>query len=351
MKKWFNLVRKEGENKLIVNIYDVIDSFWGQSAKDFVTDISAHSGIDEIHVHINSPGGSVFDGLAIFNFLRAHAASVTTYVDGLAASIASIIALAGEKLVMPENAYLMIHEPWTYTSGNASELLKDVELLTKLTDSLANIYSERCGKDVEEIKTLMAAETWQTGKEAKEYGFATETTAPEKIAAKYRMTDNFRNVPEAVKAMLEKKPEEPEKQEVPAPPEANEPETPDIQAECVKLFAAYHEAFGTEKASEYVLAGLDMAAAKERFTAHLKSENDRLKSEAEERAANGRSLPLSGVSGHAALPPDPAGDEATAGTLWKQYNAITDPGEKTRFWNEHTEELRAEQHELSALKK
>lgn len=345
-KKWFNLSRAEGENKLVVYIYDVIDSFWGQSAKDFVQNVIAHDDISEIELHINSPGGSVFDGFAIYNFLRNHAANVTTYVDGMAASIASVIALAGDKVIVPENAYLMIHSPWMLTQGNASELLKDVEFLDKMTGTIADIYAAKTGMDREEILSLMEAETWMDGKDSLERHFADELIPAIQIAAQYRLTENYSNTPPAVKAMLaaldeageetgdtETPPEEPATKSAPEPKD-----TPPTEEQCRAMLKPYLDKFGEQRGLAYFMAGLSLSDALEKYCAELKAEVD-------------AKPPAAPATGCAPVNSDPDGDDAAQGTLWKTYNAITDPGEKTRFWNENKKAMRAEQQALAAVKK
>lgn len=127
--------------------------------------------VSNINIHINSGGGSVFGGLAIYNQLKRYNATITTYIDGLAASIASVIAMAGDKIVMPENALLMIHKPLTWCYGNADELQKQIDLLNTCQKSILSIYMKkvRNGVTEEEINSLINAETWMTGAEVSNY--------------------------------------------------------------------------------------------------------------------------------------------------------------------------------------
>jgi len=155
-------------------IYDVIG--WPfVDADTFVRDINRIES-DHITVGINSPGGDVFDGTAIYNALRNHPAKITTRIDGLAASMASIIALAGDTVQMASNAYYMIHDPWTLSMGSADDLRKDAGLLDRIGGSLAEMYVEKTGKSVAEIKQAMEDETWYIGSEAESFGFVDETT-------------------------------------------------------------------------------------------------------------------------------------------------------------------------------
>jgi ATP-dependent Clp protease protease subunit len=161
----------EGDDAKVM-VYDEISSneYFGVSSKAF---INALDGIDakRIHVHINSPGGDVFAGLAIANAIQQHPARIITHVDALAASIASIIAIAGDFVRMSDNAFLMIHDPFTFAIGNASELRKQADLLDKVQGTLANEYVKRTGENEKQVKDWMSAETWFSAAEAKEYGF------------------------------------------------------------------------------------------------------------------------------------------------------------------------------------
>ncbi|CEJ74233.1 putative Clp protease [[Clostridium] sordellii] len=127
--------------------------------------------VQNINIHLNSGGGSVFGGLAIYNQLKRYNATITTYIDGLAASIASVIAMAGDKIIMPENAILMIHKPLTWCYGNADEMKKQIEILDTCQKSILSIYMEktRSGITEDEINNLINESTWLTGEEASKY--------------------------------------------------------------------------------------------------------------------------------------------------------------------------------------
>lgn len=161
-------------NELVI-YGDIGESYWGDS----VTAMSVKNALDEmegdISVRINSPGGSVFDGFAIYNLLKSHDGQVTVYVDGLAASAASVIAMAGDEIVMGDTAMMMIHDPWTLTVGDSAEMRKTAETLDKIKDSIVSAYALRASDlDIEEIGAMMAEETWLTAAEALESGFATQ---------------------------------------------------------------------------------------------------------------------------------------------------------------------------------
>ena len=171
MKTWYNL---SGENTLSVT--DDIGAF-GVSAKSFLDDLRTIKAKD-ITVEINSPGGDVFAGLAIYNGLRSSGKTVNVKVLGIAASAASLVAMAGDTIEMPENAMMMIHNPWSFAVGDAEELRATADVLDKIGTSLVTTYANRTGKDEAEIKAMLDAETWLTAQEAVDMGFATQVTQP-----------------------------------------------------------------------------------------------------------------------------------------------------------------------------
>lgn len=168
-------------------IYDEISPMWGVSAVDFVRDLAAIDA-DEITVRINSPGGSVFEGIAILNALRGHPATITTVVDSIAASIASVIAMGGNKVVMNQNSQMMIHNAWNVAVGNADELQKVVDDLRRMSTNIASIYAGRAGGTVEDWQALMDAETWYSAEEAVAAGLADDAITD---AAKDKTTGLF----------------------------------------------------------------------------------------------------------------------------------------------------------------
>lgn len=155
-----------------------------------------------IDLHINSGGGDVFEGLAIYNLLKASPNHITVYIDGLAASIASVIAMAGDRIYIPANAMLMLQSPWTSAQGNSKELRKLAADLDQLAESMKKIYIDRAGGRVnrQTITKLMDQETWLTGSEALEYGLADEVLNPVKVAAclTHEQAKMFKHVPKVV---------------------------------------------------------------------------------------------------------------------------------------------------------
>ena len=136
-------------------------------------------------LRLNSPGGSVFDAVAIYNAIKRHSGTVTVWIDGIAASAASYIAMAGDKVVMPENAFLMIHDPAGVVMGTAIDMRAMAEALDKIKGSLLQGYAAKSGRPQEEIAPLMAAETWLDAKDALDLGFADRIAEPVRIAARF----------------------------------------------------------------------------------------------------------------------------------------------------------------------
>lgn len=163
-----------------VYIYDEI-GFWGTTAEDFVQQLMLVT-TDKIELHLNTPGGDMFDGLAIFNALKQHSAEVTTYVDALAASAGSYIALAGDKVIMARNATMMIHDASAMAWGNAADMREMADLLDGFSDNIADIYARKAGGTADEWRGLMKEETWYTAKEAVASGLADEMTDPDEEA-------------------------------------------------------------------------------------------------------------------------------------------------------------------------
>lgn len=164
---WYRIKAQAGAPTSVM-VYDEIGWF-GITAQDFINDLKQVQG--PIDLHLNSPGGEVFDGIAIHAFLAARG-GVTTYVDSLAASIASVIAMAGDEIVMGRNASMMIHDGWGMCIGNAADMLEQADLLSRVSDNIASIYADRTGKPVEHWREAMLAETWYIGKEAVDAGLA-----------------------------------------------------------------------------------------------------------------------------------------------------------------------------------
>jgi ATP-dependent Clp protease, protease subunit len=179
-----------------IELYDEV-GFYGTSAKAFREKLR---GAGEVVLRINSPGGSVPDGLAIYNDLVAHDGKVTVEITGFAASIASLIAMAGDEIAIAENAFLMVHESWTGTIGNRRRHAEVVEILKKIDAALVKTY---CGKTLiqePQMRKMLADETWLSGKEAVDLKFANRLLeAPASVSARFDLSV-FTNTPAALAA-------------------------------------------------------------------------------------------------------------------------------------------------------
>jgi ATP-dependent Clp protease protease subunit len=186
-KKFWKFNAKENSDEGELLLYgDISDStWWGDeiTPKNFKEELDSLGDIKTLNVYINSGGGDVFAGQAIYSMLKRHSATVNVYVDGLAASIASIIAMAGDNVKMPKNAMLMVHNPWSFGMGNANDFRKLADDLDKVRESMISVYEDKTGMEKESIVELLDAETWMTAEEALEFGFADEIEEEKQVAA------------------------------------------------------------------------------------------------------------------------------------------------------------------------
>lgn len=175
MSNWYK-VENKADTTPTVYLYDEIGGY-GVTAPDFINELNAIDA-DVISVHINSVGGEVYEGFAIYQALKDHRATVEITVDALAASIASVIAMAGDKVTMARNAEMMIHDGMVMTMGNAAELRKTVDMLDRVSNNIASVYAERTGVGTSETwRDSMLAETWYSADEAVAAGLADEVAA------------------------------------------------------------------------------------------------------------------------------------------------------------------------------
>lgn len=220
-RKYFSL--EKANQTATLNIYGDITSYpwedYGEvSANNLSKQLDALGDVNEIHVFINSYGGEVAEGLAIYNSLRRHKAKVVTYCDGFACSIASVIFMAGDERVMNEASLLMIHNAWTFVGGNAEELRKQADDLEKITQASVEAYKAHSVLTEKQIKKLMSAETWILPEEAVEYGFATKI---DKTESKHASQNAFMQLLDIINAHQKAKSEE----EEPDKDEAEDDET------------------------------------------------------------------------------------------------------------------------------
>lgn len=175
--KFWNIAKNENSEEADLMLYGTIgsDEFWDDiSDKAFKEEITNLGDVKNINIYINSPGGSVFAAVAIANTLKNHSATVTAYIDGLAASAATIITSACDIVKMPKNALFMIHNPWTIAWGEKKDFEKTIDMLEKVKDSIVETYLSKTGLDKEQLSELMDNESWLNSEEAKSYGFIDE---------------------------------------------------------------------------------------------------------------------------------------------------------------------------------
>lgn len=189
-------------NEELVLYGEVGDGWWGDcfTATQVLEALAELGGDKDIMVRINSPGGLAYDGVAIYNALKAHQGKVTISIDGMAMSAASVIAMAGDEIVMREGSVMMIHDPMTVAWGNAADLVKAIDSLESLAEQMAGIYARISGKDKAAARQIMKDETWYTASKAVAEGFATradDDDAPaDPVAFDYR---TYANAPDELK--------------------------------------------------------------------------------------------------------------------------------------------------------
>ncbi len=192
----------EGSKDAEVFVYGDIGGWWdGIQADEFAKEIAALDA-ETITVRLNSPGGVVFDGVAIYNALAQHKAKIVATVDGIAASIASVILMAADEIKIVEGAHVMIHKPWSLAMGDAEAMRKEADILDKLEAGIIDIYEARTGADRKQLADWVAAETWFSAKEAVDAGFADEVMPAKKkekkAHARSAMLPLFRHAPQDI---------------------------------------------------------------------------------------------------------------------------------------------------------
>ena len=197
-------IKNQTEEKADMYFYgNIVSEEWGRCSDEDQCPQNVKKMLDEVKdvknldIYINSGGGSVFAGIAIYNMLKRNKAHKKVYVDGLAGSIASVIAMAGDEIIIPTNAYLMIHKASTFAYGNADDMLKMATTLETIEEGILNVYETKLknGVKIEEIKQMLDEETWMTGKMAAEY-FDIEVGEELKAVASVSDLKNYSKVPE-----------------------------------------------------------------------------------------------------------------------------------------------------------
>ncbi len=207
-RKWF-AIKSASDDTTDIMIYEDV-GIWGVTAKDFIAELNAIA-TPKIAVRINTMGGEVFDGLAIYNSLKKCPKDVTVIVEGIASSVGSIIAMSGKKILMAPQSMMMIHMPWSYCQGNATAMRKEAAILDKIADEMVQIYTARTGLDSAKIKAFLEDETWMTAEECRANGFCdglTDTADAGAVAVAAKRAFNFlgkrfAKFPDHFKAVLE----------------------------------------------------------------------------------------------------------------------------------------------------
>ena len=190
-ENWYNIQSKVSSDIVDVYIFDEIGTF-GINAQSFIDEIKAFKN-SPINLHINCVGGDVFDGMAIYNILKKRTAKTTVYIEGIAASMGSVIALAADTVIMSENSLFMIHNAWGGAMGEAKELKKTANLLEKISNEIADIYIKKTNLPYDRVKEMMDEETCLNADEALELGFIDSISDAIKVAAKYDVS-KFKNI-------------------------------------------------------------------------------------------------------------------------------------------------------------
>lgn len=204
-KFWEFKAKKEDTSVGELMLYGDISSqsWWDDeiTPKTFKQELDSLGDIKNLNIYINSGGGDVFAGQAIHSMLKRKQCQKNVYIDGLAASIASVIAMAADKVIMPKNAMMMIHKAWTIAAGNSDDFRKMADDMDKIDESIISTYESKTNKTKEEIKCLMEAETWFTAEEAVKNGFADEIEEEKQVAASIGgfFMGKYKNVPEVLK--------------------------------------------------------------------------------------------------------------------------------------------------------
>ena len=189
-KEWYNIKNKSSE-VADVYLFNDIGTF-GVTAQNFIDEIKEYEDT-ELNIHINSLGGEVFEGMAIYSIIQRRKAKTTVYIEGIAASIASVIALAADEVIMSENSLLMIHNAWGGTQGEAKDMRKQAKILDKITNEIAEVYVKKSGIPYNEVIRMMDEETWLTAEEAVALGLVDSISEPIKVAAKYDVS-KYKNI-------------------------------------------------------------------------------------------------------------------------------------------------------------
>jgi len=187
------------KDEQVIYIYDEIGfpgALWGVDPEQFAKDMADMSG--PVMIKINSPGGSVFGGISIYNAIAQYNGETTTICDGLAASAASYILMDGDTVKINQGAFIMTHEAWSIVMGNATDMRKEADILEKIDGQISGFYARKTGKELSEIQGIMTDETWFTADEALDFGLVDAVIEKEKPAENLFDLSVFNNVPDSL---------------------------------------------------------------------------------------------------------------------------------------------------------
>ncbi|MCC2249084.1 Clp protease ClpP [Virgibacillus sp. AGTR] len=212
-KKFWEMKMSADNNKSAdIFIYGEITKYaWDElgehSATTFKQELDDLGDVETINLYVNSPGGSVFEGVTIHNMLKRHDAKVIAHVDALAASIASVIIMAADEIRMPSNSMLMIHNPWTFAIGNSAELRKQADDLDRIGKSSMQSYLDKAGEKLseEKLQELLDAESWLSAEKAFEYGLCDVVEEANDMAASIskEFLQRYKNVPKQLQLVVD----------------------------------------------------------------------------------------------------------------------------------------------------
>lgn len=351
--KWYD-VKNVTDDSAEIAIYGEIGSF-GVSAKGFISELRG-LGDRRVTLRIHSPGGEVLEGTAIYNALRRHKGGVDVAIDGMAASMATVIAMAGERRSMAANGWFVIHNPFSGAVGESKDFRKQADLLDSIKGVLVDTYAGRTGMDRADISEMMDEETWMNAEQAKEYGFITDITEP--LAAAASIADfslsRFDKVPKdimakpallsTIAAAIGFKPEDAEESSVLAEiknlfalKDANAALVAERDGLKNTVVEKDAEIVGyTAKIGEQGAEIVNLTAS----VTNLTSERDTAVTAKGLAETNLKNLKASlGIKAADVVPVVPEGLEKSPSELLEQYNKISDPVESARFYEQHKDAL------------
>ncbi len=318
-----------------VSIYGTIGGF-DINAKDFAEDLKGIDA-DTIHLRVDSPGGSVIDGISIFNALQRHPAKVVTHIDSLAASMGSVVAMAGDEVRMANNALIMIHEPWTVAMGNADELRKNADTLEKMSGNILQAYS-RSQYTPEQVADLMKEETWMTAQDALDAGFIDYIDDGLKAVA---------SIVDAANSVELQVPTEKLIASINGKLDAVAKQRDDLSAKLTAQSQELVDARAELEAAEIVLKEVDEKDAA--FKAELETAKAELiaaraeietSKEVTDTAVALKAAEMLQMNAHApVVPSDNIQNNMTDDELLKKYQSFTDSDDRTEFYKKHKNKI------------